>query len=216
MGNSTSIQERGVADALSVKLKQNGFDWLPRLHQFRRSTEKGFSCLILSSSPATEGIMIEAHIGLRLDAVENLAFPFTNGLPGFQPDSMTIVAPLANLYGKRFQLLNLKNEKDQVAAAKLFITQFEDKGLPFIEEYNELSELNQLFNLSPSTTLSIVHNQINRCFRGLVIAKLSQSPDFEKIAEAYQQMLTNKLYATDQAVQKFERLKWFLQHYSMN
>lgn len=216
MENSTSIQEQGVVDALAEQLKHYGFDWLPRLHQFRRSSEHGFSCLILSSSPATEGSIMEAHIGLRLDAVENLSFPFTNGLPGFQPDSMTLVTPMARLYGQRFQRLNLKDEKDQEAAAQLFGAQLKETGLPFIKQYSTISALDQLFNDAPSNPLSLVHNQINRCFRGIVLAKLVHRPDFKEVAQAYAHVLSEKLYAPEQTIAKFHRLCDFLLHYSMN
>ncbi|MEQ8703297.1 MAG: hypothetical protein RIC19_05230 [Phaeodactylibacter sp.] len=216
MENSTSIHEQGVVDALASQLKQHGFDWLPRLHQFRRSTEHGFSCLILSSSPAAEGSIMEAHIGLRLDAVENLSFPFTNGLPGFQPDSMTLVTPIARLYGQRFQRLSLRDEKDREAAAQLFGAQLEESGLPFINQYSHIQALDLLFNHDPMAPLALVHNQINRCFRGIVLSKLVQSPDFEEVAKAYVSALEGKLYAPEPTLAKFHRLSDFLRHYSMN
>lgn len=216
MERSTSIQEQGVVDALAQKLKKHGFDWLPRLHQFRRSSAHGFSCLILSSSPANTGSIIEAHVGLRMDDVENLAFPFTNGLPGFRPDSMTLVMPMARLYDQRFQRLNLKDEKDQEAAAQLFGAQLEEAGLPFIEAHSTLSALDQLFNETPDQPLPLVHNQINRCFRGIVLAKLTQQPDLDALVQAYKLALRDRLFAPDATITKFERLAGFLRHYSMN
>ncbi len=216
MRNQTSIQESGVAKALEANLKAKGFDWLPQLHQFRRSTTKGFNCLILSSSPASTGSILEAHIGLRLDAVENLAFPFTNGLPGFQPDSMTVVTPMARLYQQQFQRLPIKDAKDQQAAAGLFLQQLEEAGLPFLEKYNDLRTLNALFNATPDQPLSLVHNQINRCFRGVVLARLAQSPRLPKLIDQYRSYLKQRLYAPDQMLNKFQRLCHFLEHYSMN
>lgn len=201
---------------MSPPLKEHGFDWLPRLHQFRQSTENGFSCLILSSSPANSGSIMEAHVGLRIDDVENLAFPFTNGLPGFRPDSMTLVTPIARLYNQRFQRLTLQDERDQKAAARLFGAQFKEKGIPFVETYNKRSDLDHLFNHSPSDPLPLVHNQINRCFRGIVIAKLTQRPDFEAVVQAYATALRDTLYAPDATIAKFDRLAGFLRHYSMN
>jgi hypothetical protein len=216
MERSTSLQEQGVVDALAQKLKKHGFDWLPRLHQFRRSSKNGFSCLILSSSPASSGSIMEAHVGLRMDDVENLAFPFTNGLPGFQPDSMTLVTPMARLYDQRFQRLNVKDEKDQEAAALLFGTQLEEAGLPFIEAYSTLAALDLLFNEAPEEPLALVHNQINCCFRGIVLARLTHRSDFEDIVRAYTTALESHLFAPAPTLTKFERLAAFLRHYSMN
>ena len=216
MQHSTFIQEQGVVDAMATPLKEHGFDWLPRLHQFRQSTENGFSCLILSSSPANSGSIMEAHVGLRIDDVENLAFPFTNGLPGFQPDSMTLVTPMARLYNQRFQRLALQDERDQKATARLFGAQFKEKGLPFVEAYSKLSDLDHLFNHAPSDPLPLVHNQINRCFRGIVIARLTQRQDFEAVTQAYATALRDSLYAPDATIAKFDRLAGFLRHYSMN
>ncbi len=211
-----SAQESQIALALAPALKSAGFDWLPRLHQFRRSHEEGFSCLILSLSEYETDSLIEAHLGLRIDHVENLAFPFTNGLPGFQPDSMSLVTPMARLFGKRFERLTVTDEASIGEAVQHFREQLAEKGLPFLQQYSRLQSLDELINDNPQATVPLLHNQINRCFRAIVTAKLLQRPDFLQLTAHYRQFLEEELYAPAQTLEKYERLRHFLEQYSMN
>lgn len=216
MQKHTSTQEGQIAEALAPLLQAKGYDWLPRLHQFRRSTEKGFTCVILSLSPFEDRAFAEMHLGVRIDDVENLAFPFTNGLPGFQPDSMTLVTPIAQLFGQRYERFELDPQEGPAHAIQCFEQQLEMQGLAFLEQHNDLSTLEQVFNESPGERLPLVHNQINRCFRGLVMAKLKQRPVLDELAAQYGQALSEQCFAPQATLDKFDRLYAFLKHYSMN
>jgi hypothetical protein len=209
-------QELHIVQALRPALKQRGYDWLPRLHQFRKSTISGFSCLILSLSVYEETSLVEAHLGVRIDDVENLAFPFTNGLPGFQPESMSLVTPIAKLFGQRYQRLSLQGPADLQRATTAFTQQMEEEGFAFLEKYGRLETLDRLLNEQPNEPVPLLHNQINRCFRAIVTAKLAQRDDFLDLAAHYAEFLTQKLYAPQPTLDKYERLRQFLLHYSMN
>jgi len=211
-----STQEFQIVQALRPLLAQKGYDWLPRLHQFRKSTKSGFSCLILSISTYEEASLAEAHLGVRIDDVENLAFPFTNGLTGFQPESMSVVSPMAKLFGQRYQRLSLQGPADLPEATATFTRQLEERGFAFLEKYGQLKALDQLLNKQPGETVPLVHNQINRCFRAIVTAKLMQRQDFPDIAAHYADFLADTLYAPKPTLDKYERLRQFLLHYSVN
>ncbi|HKK79430.1 MAG TPA: hypothetical protein VJ933_07355 [Phaeodactylibacter sp.] len=211
-----STQELHIVQALRPALQQRGYVWLPRLHQFRKSTKSGFSCLILSLSTYEEASLVEAHLGLRIDDVENLAFPFTNGLPGFQPESMSLVTPIAKLFGQRYQRLSLQGPADFQRATTTFTRQMEEEGFAFLEKYGRLETLDRLLNEQPNEPVPLLHNQINRCFRAIVTAKLTQRDDFPDLVTHYADFLAEELYAPQPTLHKYERLRQFLLHYSMN
>lgn len=213
---NTSTLEVQVADSLQPLLREKGYHWLPHLHQFRRSHPKGFSCVILAVSHYDTGSLLEAHLGLRHDDVENLAFPFTNGLPGFQPDSMTLVTPLGRLFGKPYQRFEVQNHNSLKTATEELKGQLLEEGLGFLKNYSQLAAVDRLLNALPDEPVQLLHNQINRCFRALVCAKLQQRDDFQALAEHYAHFLQERLYAPAPTLDKFDRLRRFLEQYSMN
>jgi len=212
----TSTLEAQVAERLQPLLRERGYQWLPHLHQFRRSRSKGFSCVILSTSHYENGSLLEVHLGLRHDDVENLAFPFTNGLPGFQPDSMTLVTPMSRLFGKPYQRFEVRSQDSLDSAIEQLSSQLQEEGLEFLKDYSELAAVDRLLNAQPEEPVQLLHNQINRCFRALVSAKLRQRTDFAALAEHYARFLQERLFAPAPTLEKFGRLRRFLEQYSMN
>ena len=74
--------ETWLVAALSPALTAAGFTWHAALHQFRRATNKGLICVILAVSDFVDCHLVEAHLGIRIDSVEDLVFPRLNGAPG--------------------------------------------------------------------------------------------------------------------------------------
>ncbi|MCB0589201.1 MAG: hypothetical protein KDD06_28190 [Phaeodactylibacter sp.] len=212
----TSVRENWVAERLAPFFRECGFTWLPHLHQFRKSTERGFTCLAIAVSDCEGGSLLEAHLGIRIDAVENLTFPFTNGLPGFQPDSMTLVTPLARLKGKPYERIELSDENSADEAAAAIRQQFEEKGLAFLSHYSSLENMDNLFNRTPEEPLPLVYSQSNRCFRAVAMARLLSRKDFELLVENYSLRLAHELFVPLPTLDKFSRLVEFLRHYSQN
>ncbi len=211
-----SVRESWIAERLKPFLGRQGFTWLPHLHQFRKSTERGFTCIILSVSDHEESSLAEAHLGIRIDDVENIAFPFTNGLPGFQPDSMTLVTPLAKLFGKAFERFEITDKRSAAETVTAIQGQLQDKGLKFLQQYSSLEDMEALYNEAPEASLKLVHNQSNRCFRAVVMARLLLRRDFENLVETYGRRLETELHAPQSTLDKYARLVNFLRYYSQN
>ncbi|MCB0578026.1 MAG: hypothetical protein KDD10_01785 [Phaeodactylibacter sp.] len=211
-----STRENRIAERLIPFFREWGFTWLPHLHQFRQSTERGFTCVILSVSDYGDSSLLEAHLGIRIDDVENIAFPFTNGLPGFQPDSMTLATPLARLFGQAFERFEVSDENSADEAVAAIRAQLQEKGLKFLRRYSSLEHMDALFNETPEEPLRLAHNQANRCFRAAVLARLLPRRDFESLAETYGRHLREELRVPAATLEKYLRLISFLQHYSQN
>ena len=211
-----SLRESWVAERLKPFFKEQGFTWLPHLHQFRKSTERGLTCVIIAVSDYDDCSLLEAHLGVRIDEVENLTFPFTNGLPGFQPDSMTIVTPLSRLNGRPFERFELRDEDSADEAVSAIRIQLQQKGLHFINHYSSLEKMEALYNETPEKALVFVNNQANRCFRAVVLAQLLLRKDFEQLADTYRHHLEKELFTPHATLDKYTRLVDFLRFYSQN
>ncbi|MCB0550903.1 MAG: hypothetical protein KDD19_25260 [Phaeodactylibacter sp.] len=211
-----SVREKWIAERLTPFFKERGFTWLPHLHQFRKSTERGFTCVIISVSDYEDSSLVEAHLGIRIDDVENITFPFTNGLPGFKPDSMTLVTPLARMYGGTFERFEVRDERSANETVATIQGQLREHGLKFLHRYSSLEDMEALFNATPEEPLPLVHNQSNRCFRAVAMASLSLRRDFENLVEIYGRRLEAELRAPAPTMDKYVRLINFLRHYSQN
>lgn len=207
--------EQWIRTSLAPQLEPKGYHWLGRLHQFRREHDDGFTCLILSCSPYEDTCLVEAHVGLRIHEVEEMVFSFTNGVPGFRPDSMTLVTPLARLYQESYQRYEVDGPASAATVAQTLLAQMTERGFPFLGKYRDVPMLNGLYNDTPSEPVPALHNQINRCFRGLVLAKLVQRPHLGELAAMYEQVL-ERHHAPAQRIQQFQRLTEYLQGYHPN
>lgn len=208
--------EQGISLRLGRLLEPQGYTWLPNLHQFRREEPTGFRCVILSLSPVPEGALLEVHLGIRSQLVEQMAFPYTNGLQGFLPDSMTLVFPLSKLFGKRFQRFDVPPDGLPEAVLRTLGQQLSEQGLPFLERHSSTAALHSLFNAQPTAPLYLVHNQVNRCLRGLALAHLQDRAQLSQLTVTYRQSLKEQYFATPSALEQFERLAAFLLNYQPN
>ncbi|TXB61458.1 hypothetical protein [Phaeodactylibacter luteus] len=208
--------EQNISLRLGRLLEPQGYTWLPRLHQFRREEPTGFRCIILALSPVPEGALLELHLGIRLQLVEQMAFPYTNGLQGFMPDSMTLAFPLSRLFGKPFQRFDVPFEGLPEAVFRVLEQQLSAQGLPFLERHSSVAALHGLFNAQPTAPLHLVHNQVNRCLRGLALAHLHDRAQLSRLIAAYRQSLEEQYFAPPSALEKFERLSAFLLNYQPN
>ena len=185
------------------------------LKQFRSATTIGFQSIILSASHYPDCSIVELHLGIRADAVENLAFPFTNGLTGFKKDSLTLVCPISKLFNSPFQRYEIRDRRDIDGVFSNFQKQLEEKGFQFLAQHKRLETLEHLFNDLPNEPLALVHNQVNRCMRGITLAKLCHSRDFEQLAQIYEYQLS-QLFVPKSTLERYQRLLNFLRTYSAN
>lgn len=207
--------KESIVTQLRPFFERKGFLHLPQWEQFRKPTPTGFQAVIISLADYDDLSLLEIHLGVRQDAVENLAYPFTNGLMGFRENSMTLVTPLAKLHGHAYQRFELKDMPDMSAPLEQITEQLLKGGFSFLSKYTRIEEMEQLYNRHPKHHLPLVHNQINRCLRGIVLARLNHRTDFDQMAGIYHQRL-QELRAPEVTIQKFERLRDYLRTFSEN
>lgn len=192
-----------------------GFVLLPHKNQFRRRTALGFQTMVLSTSYFDQTTIFELHLGIRNEIIEKTAFQFTNGLPLFQRDSMTLVSAISKLEGNPYQRFDIVKKEDATRAIELTINQLENFGMEWLEKYQTVKAIEQLLNQLPLEKTKYMPNQIYRCFRGLVAAKLSNAENYQELALEYSDFL-NWLRAPDYQQATFKKLKNFLAGHSAN
>lgn len=214
MEGSYSIKD-ALVGRLSPTLLELGFEWLEAFQQFRRKTAFGFQCIILSISNYDDLSILELHFGIRFNQVEDLAFPYTNGLKGFSKESMTLVVSSAKLKKLPFLRWELAGQNDVIEASKESLLLVNQVGLLFFQQYDSMEALDALFNKKPEEKVMMLNNPINRCIRGITIAFLSHRSNFEDLSKKYREILQN-LFATNLNLKKYDELVLFLKTYHQN
>ncbi|MEM6966532.1 MAG: hypothetical protein AAF573_17340 [Bacteroidota bacterium] len=208
-------RKQWLYEAIAAYCEPKGFELVSSKNQFRKKTPLGFQTIILSLGVLPKSTLFEVHLGIRNDAIEKLAFQFTNSLALFQRDSMTLVSSIARLQNIPYQRFEIVKATDVDPAIENVITYMEQEGLGWLEKYQSLQTIHEALNSLPLSKTKLMSNQIYRCFRGLVAAKLTNQPNYAEIEKAYDAFLID-LYIPEYQLATFEKLKNYLRNFSAN
>lgn len=211
---SSSLKTQ-IQEELKKRLAERDYFFMPQLNQFRRVTPTGFQCIILNWIPSENGQVLEVNLGVRHDAVEDLAYPFTSGLPELQSNNFTLFTSLGKLFEQPMQRFSIHDEADILPAVNAIQKGIMSRGISFLERYTRLENVDNLYNTDPNTPLIYLHNHMHRCMRAIAIARLSLRPDFERLAASYRDQL-QKMGVAELVLDRYDRLWRFLRTYSMN
>lgn len=204
-----------LSESLTPHLAPEGYHWLTHKHQFRAKTTHGFRNLIFSVSPYDDLVLIEWHLGLRFDAVEDIVKRFTRTLPGFYPDAHTVIISQGKLLGQPYLRHEARNtqELDQVLARCLHFWQ--EHGATFLTAHHLLRHVDELLNQSPHIPSMYLPNRANRCLKGITVARLIQRADFDELSTIYAKELL-KTSTGSLLIDGYHRLVGYLRKLSLN
>ncbi|SDK71812.1 hypothetical protein SAMN05421823_103367 [Catalinimonas alkaloidigena] len=207
----TQIEEE-LFGKLAPFFERYGFAQVRAFNQFRRPTDNGFQNMILAFSPCNGETWIEAFIGIRLDMVEQLAYPFTTGMQGFRRNSNTLVTSFGRLQGQPYKRFCIKGAKCLSETRRSISDFMIEQGFEFLDKYTQLHEIDHLWNATPQEPCPYAFNQAHRCIRGLVVARLASQYPFEDVREAYRKQMEQHVHL----LPRFDKLATFLEAYSPN
>jgi hypothetical protein len=204
-----------LGEELAPALQADGYQWLPAKRQFRAKTDHGFRNLILSVAPYQDATLIEGHLGLRLDPIEDIVKRFTRTLPGFYPDAHSILVSEGKLIAQPY-LRHHASDSDELDRVIGHLLDFWQKqGHPFLAKHDSLAAVDQLLNQHPMRPSPYLPNQAHRCLKGIVAARLVQRPDFEALAEQHEAALAQTPTGS-LLMAGYRRLVGYLRQISLN
>lgn len=133
-------------------------------------------------------VHLEPSAAIRFEEVER-TFHETSGLPqDMQADTCTISAPSesfdCNVHGGGFVVLGLGDHDVNRAVSEaegIFMT----GALPFFDRFRTLDDVNMLLNGEPESPSPFRVAEYERCCRGLIVAKLVQTPNIQDLLATY-------------------------------
>jgi hypothetical protein len=192
----------------------HGFDLVLDQKQFRKATQNGFQNIIFSVSEAQKEFWVEVNFGVRHEFIEQIAQQFLNNARGYRPSANTLVISIGKyqeLKYFRFKVTHEDELNNVLEEVKVF---FEKIGFYFLKKTNTLHTIDEVLNDSPTQPCRFLYNQVHRCFKGIIAAKLTDNTNFTTITNIYRHFLLKN--GTDEDLLSYERLVSFLHHYNAN
>lgn len=197
------------------QLPTHDFEHFPARHQFRKSNSKGFQNIIYSVTNYEELSIADVFIGLRNDAIEQIARPFLQGANQHLHDLNTIVASIRSFLPESPNRFKICTPKDAQNIVNQSITFLDQNGFALLEQLNSLGNLSTLLNDLKQKELNWAANPYNRAVRALIAARLTFHKDFDLLAQYYLDDLDRR-YTIPKHLDRFKELVIFLENYSVN
>lgn len=212
-----------IASPIETALYQNLGDFfaeyeyalLPEKKQFRKSTATGFENVIVAVSNYEDEIWIEINFGIRHEQIEQIAQQFLGNLVEFREDANTLVVSVGKYNDTKYFRYKVKSQEDLQFTCDEIRTFFLSRGFDFMHQYASLQSIYRLFNDEPTKPCKYIYNQMHRCFKGLVAARLCNSERFLRLGDTYRNALM-RMGATPDELFSFERMLSFLLYLSVN
>ena len=191
-----------------------GFDLVLDQKQFRKATQNGFQNIIFSVSETQKEFWIEVNFGVRHEFMEQIAQQFLNNARGYRPSANTIIISIGKFQDLKYFRYKVTDEEELNKILEEVKSFFEETGFNFLDKTNNLISIDDILNDSPTKSCRLVYNQVHRCFKGLIAAKLTDNSNFATITNIYRHYLLKN--GTDDDLLNYERLISFLNHYNAN
>jgi hypothetical protein len=199
-----------VQKKLESILVPEGFEWLPEWKQFRRTWSGGFDNLIISWTQYPEDALLELHIGVRHDRIEQIAYPYSLGVKGYQPHSNTLIVSLGKLKPDASFRHVVTDEASTQATADLLAEQLQAHGFAFWERFRTLEAVEETLNEAPDAPCPYLYNAYNRILRGTVAAHLLRRPNYPQLIQTYYLQL-HRPEVPQQQLLRYRELLTFLE-----
>lgn len=214
---SIKTTEAKLYYALYDFFEAEGFRLLMDKKQFRKSTPAGFVNIIFSVSEyeKDKDTWVEVHIGCRNDQIEQIAQQFLNiNLVDFRADVNTLIISTGKYNDVKYFRYKIQNDDDLTDTCEAIKEFMVYSGFSFLNSSTKLSDIDRIFNSLPHKPSKYVYNQIHRCYKGLIAAKLADNPQYTHTEAVYRNYLTK--FASKAELSNFERLVTYLQYYGNN
>ncbi len=199
---------------LNTLVRSQSYELLEAQNQLRKRTDSGFHNVIVAAGAAVP-TLVELHLGIRINIVEDLVYQFTNGISGYGPHSTTLIASAGRIEGMPY----LRYELNEIAEVPAIVQQMNAflvaKGFDFLQKNQRIEALNTLYNTKATQKSLLLPNLLHRSLRGIVLAKLTQQEDWMQLAETYRLQLMQK-GIPGPMIQRYVLLTNYLQTFSVN
>ena len=207
--------ESDIYENLRLFFNSQGYSLMPAKKQFRKITDAGFHNVIFTTTAYENEVWLEVNLGCRNNQVEQIAQQFLGNTRDFWADSNSLVISIGKFNNAkyfRYKMASTLDVLDVCEEVKDFLL---TQGFPFLKNLDTLASLHEIYNKTPKKPCKFLYNQVHRCFKGLITAKLAYSEEFLDLADIHRNTLM-RIGATSEELLTFERLLSYLLYLSVN
>lgn len=200
-----SEKEHYITTTLAPLLTSKGFHFEPARSAFVKPlpTFEQVIKISVNQSQKKHLATLSLQAGVNALIVEDIVRQFRN----FSPIEGNFTAYYEN---EKSVKLNQLNESVYSISQTI-----EGKALPLLQKLSSLQQLDALFNRYTYSPNKAMNGLLNRCFKGLVLARFSHRRRFQDLYQQYLNRLNNH-WAPRDTIRNFTKLYNFLRFYSLN
>ncbi|MDX5325199.1 MAG: hypothetical protein LPK80_02965 [Bacteroidota bacterium] len=215
MARTLQFDKKRFFKGLQTFFSRHGYTYLPAQNMFYSPTANGFKAIYVIPSVYPDEVYFEVNLGVRLDIVERTIRPFTLNPQSFQTQSTTAITSLGRLLDQPTFKLQAQTD-DQIKRVHGFLKDcMNDKGFHFLDSMTHVEHLDRLLNNDPERASDVAFNQVLRCFRGIIVARLRGNPSWLNIHHQYLEYL-EKQRVPSTVYQNYMRLIGYLDSFGLN
>jgi hypothetical protein len=207
--------ESDIYENLRLFFDLQGYVLMPDKKQFRKSTNTGFHNVIFTTTAYENEVWLEVNFGCRNHQLEQIAQQFLGNTRDFWGDSNSLVISIGKFNNAkyfRYKMASTADVLDVCEEVKDFLL---TQGFEFLKNSDSLPVLHEIYNKTPTKPCKFLYNQVHRCFKGIITAKLIYSEDFLDLADTHRNNLI-KIGANHEELLTYERLLSYLLYLSVN
>lgn len=207
--------ESDIYENLRLFFDLQGYVLMPDKKQFRKAIDTGFHNVIFTTTAYENEVWLEVNLGCRNHQVEQIAQQFLGNTRDFWADSNSLVISIGKFNNAKYFRYKIASSSDVLDVCEEVKNFLLIQGFPFLKNLETLYSLHEIYNKTPLKPCKFLYNQVHRCFKGIITAKLIYSEDFLDLADTHRNVLM-KIGATDGELLTFERLLSYLLYLSIN
>lgn len=207
--------ESDIYEKLRLFFDLQGYVLMPDKKQFRKLTDTGFHNVIFTTTTYENEVWLEVNFGCRNHQLEQIAQQFLGNTRDFWADSNSLVVSIGKFNNAKYFRYKMASSSDVLDVCEEVKDFLITQGFPFLKNSETLPNLYEIYNKTPTKPCKFLYNQVHRCFKGIISAKLTYSEDFLNLADIHRDNLMS-IGATDEELLTFERLLSYLLYLSMN
>lgn len=160
---------------------------------FERKTRFGKSVCICTVTGDSEMAYVKFFLGVRHDLVENTLINGFGLNEYFKNSSHTLLLPWSDVDSAGLPIsIPCVRMSDIKKAAERGLAFMDEKGFDFLNHYKKLESLDRLFNDKPHISSKWARHSYLRCFRAMVMAKILDRSDFDRLMQMHRQYLESR------------------------
>ncbi|MEQ9263416.1 MAG: hypothetical protein RLP14_09670 [Owenweeksia sp.] len=215
MGLTSDFKKIRFFETLQPLLGSYGYEFMPLLNQFRKTSRKGYCNIIIYPTIYPERIFFEVSFGSRINIVERTLLPYVNGVKGFSEDGNTAITNLKRFLSQPQFTLTANNGQQLKEVIRFISDFFENGGFDYLESLTDIHQLDRLMNMDFRDKYLFSGNPVLHCFRGITVATLNANPNWNELYQGYVKYMES--LQTPRLIQEnFNRLVFFLSDMGLN